>query len=132
MSENIDKLIARLSVGVLLLLHGVHKLLNGIEPIKHMVTQHNLPETLSYGVYLGELVGPMLVILGLFSRLGGTLIVLNMLTAIFLSQMHNLLVLNAQGGYALELDMLYLAGGLCVMLSGAGRLSLAGANGPLN
>jgi len=132
MSDDIGKLVARLSVSVLLLFHGVHKLLNGIDPIKHMVTGRHLPEALSYGVYLGELAGPVLVILGLFSRVGGALIALNLLVAIYLSQMHNLFTLNAQGGYALELEVFYLLGGLCVVLSGAGRFSLGGANGPLN
>jgi hypothetical protein len=37
-----------------------------------------------------------------------------------------------QGDYALELEALYILNGLCVMLSGAGRFSLGGANGPLN
>ncbi len=132
MSDDIGKLVARLSVSVLLLFHGVHKLLNGIDPIKHLVTQHNLPEFLSFGVYLGEIVGPVLVILGLFSRVGGLLIVLNLAVAVYLSELHSLFALNGQGGYALELKLFYLLGGVCVMLFGAGRFSLGGASGPLN
>jgi putative oxidoreductase len=132
MSDDIGKLIGRLSVSVLLLFHGVHKLLNGIDPIKNMVTGHHLPEALSYGVYLGELVGPVLVAIGFFSRVGGALIALNLVAAVYLAQLHNLFALNGQGGYALELEVFYLLGGVCVMLSGAGRFSLGGANGPLN
>ena len=132
MSDDLGKLIARLSVSVLLLFHGVHKLLNGIEPIKHMVVQHRLPEVLSFGVYLGEVVGPVLVIIGLFSRVGGLFIVINMLIAVYFVGMHQLFALNGQGGYALELETFYLLGGLCVMLSGAGRYSVGGADGPLN
>lgn len=132
MREDIGKLIARLSVGVLILFHGVHKLLYGIEPIKHLVTGHHLPEFLAYGVYLGELVGPVLVAVGFFSRLGGALIAINMIVAIYLAQVHGLFALDAQGGYALELEMFYLFGGLSVALLGAGRFSLGGADGPLN
>src|SRR5208337_4684696 len=94
MSDDIGKLVARLSVSVLLLFHGVHKLLNGIDPIKHLIAQHNLPEFLSFGVYLGEIVGPALVILGLFSRVGGLLIVLNLAIAVYLSELHSLFALN--------------------------------------
>ncbi|MGB8364893.1 MAG: DoxX family protein [Rhizomicrobium sp.] len=132
MSNDIGKLVARLSVSILLLFHGVHKLLNGIEPIKHMVAQHNLPEILSFGVYLGEIIGPLLVIFGVFSRIGGLLIVLDMVVAVYLADIHRLFVLNGQGGYALELEAFYFLGGLCVMLLGAGRFSLGGANGHLN
>jgi putative oxidoreductase len=132
MSDDFSKLLARLSVSVLLLFHGVHKLLNGIDPIRQMVTGHHLPDVLAYGVYLGELAGPLLVAAGFFSRIGGALIVLNMAVAIYLAQMGSLLAVNAQGGYALELEVFYLVGGLCVMLSGAGRFSVGGADGPLN
>ncbi len=124
MQEDIGKLIVRLGVGGLLLLHGVHKLLTGIAPIKAMVTAAHLPELVAYGVYLGEIAGPILIILGLFSRIGGALIVLNMIAAIFLAGMASLFQLNANGGYALELETFYLLGGLSVMLLGAGRLSL--------
>jgi len=132
MSDDLGKLIARLSVSVLLLFHGVYKLLNGIDPIKHMISGHHWPPSLAYGVYLGELLGPVLVTVGLFSRVGGALIVMNMLVAVYLSEMHSLLAVKPGGGYALELEVFYLIGGLCVVLSGAGRFSLAGADGALN
>ena len=124
MQEEIGKLVLRLGVGGLLLLHGVHKLLTGIAPIKALVVAAHLPDLIAYGVYLGEIAGPILVILGLFSRLGGVLIVLNMIAAILLAGMASLFKLDQFGGYALELEMFFLLGGLCVVLLGAGRLSL--------
>lgn len=124
MQEDVGKLVVRLGVGALLLLHGVHKLLTGIAPIKTLVVNAHLPDLIAYGVYLGEIAGPILVILGLFSRLGGVLIVLNMIVAILLAGMASLFTLNAFGGYALELEMFFLLGGLSVALLGAGRLGL--------
>lgn len=124
MQDDFGKLLVRLCVAGLLLLHGVHKLLNGIEPIKTMITAHNAPTILGYGVYLGEIVGPILVILGLFSRVGGLLITFNMIIAILLAGTGFLLMLNAQGGYALELELFYLLGGLSVVLLGAGRFGV--------
>jgi len=124
MQEDFGKLVGRLGLGGLLLLHGVHKLLTGIAPIKAMVTSAHLPELVAYGVYLGEIAGPILVILGLFSRIGGALIAINMLAAILLAGMAGLFKLNEFGGYALELETFYLLGGLSVVLLGAGRFSL--------
>jgi putative oxidoreductase len=133
MNDDFGKLVVRLSVGVLLLFHGVHKVLNGIDGIKHMVAAHGLPDYLAYGVYLGEVVGPVLVIIGLFSRVGGVLIVINMIVAIALAGSANLLVLDPHtGGYALELEALYLLSGVAAITLGAGRFSLGGANGRLN
>jgi putative oxidoreductase len=125
MQEDIGKLVGRLSVGGLLLLHGIHELLTGIAPIKAMVVAHHLPDLVAYGVYMGEIVGPVLVILGLFSRLGGLLIVINMIVAIALAGMAGIAHLNpATGGYALELETFYLLGGLSVALLGAGKIGL--------
>ncbi len=124
MQDDIGKLVGRLSVGGLLLFHGIHKLLTGIAPVKAMVVAHHLPDVVAYGVYAGEIVGPILVILGLFSRLGGLLIVANMVVAIVLAGMAELFKLNPAGGYALELETFYLLGGLAVALLGAGRIGL--------
>ena len=125
MQDDLGKLVVRLGTGALLLLHGVHKLLTGIAPVKALVVAAHLPDLVGYGVYFGEIAGPVLVILGVFSRIGGLLVAADMLAAILLAGMAHLFELNAFGGYALELETLFLAGGLSVALLGAGRLSLA-------
>lgn len=126
MQDDFGKLVLRVVAGGLLLLHGVHKLLNGIAPIKAMIVAHNIPVSISYGVYLGEVVGPILVILGLFSRIGGTLMAINMLFAILLAGSTQIASLTGMGGYALELEALYLASALSIVLFGAGRFSAGG------
>ena len=133
MGEDFGKLILRLTVGGLLLLHGVHKLLGGIEPIKHMLAAHGAPDMLAYGVYAGEIAAPVLLIIGLASRLGAGLIVINMIVAALLAGGGRLLALDGQtGGYAMELEAFYLLGALAVMFLGAGRLSVGGTDGQLN
>jgi len=122
MQDDLGKLILRVTVGGLLLFHGMHKLLNGIEPIKAMVAAHGIPDAVAYGAYLGEVVGPVLLILGLFSRIGGALIVANMIMAVALAGKGQLMAFNAMGGYALELEAFYLFGGLCVMAARRGTL----------
>jgi putative oxidoreductase len=120
-------LLLRLGLGGLLLFHGVYKLLNGLGPIKTMLAAHNIPDAVAYGVYLGELVAPVLIIVGLFSRIGGLVIAVNMLVAVLLVHTGALMALTPEtGGYALELQVFYLVGGLVVALLGAGRFSLGG------
>jgi putative oxidoreductase len=135
MQEDFGKLVVRLTVGVLLLFHGVHKVLTGIDPVQHMVAAQGLPEWLAYGVYLGEVVGPLLVIVGFLSRVGGLLIVVNMIVAVALSVLNKeagLVGLSASGGYVLELEAFFLFSGLAVVFLGAGRLSLGGPDGRWN
>jgi len=130
-TEDFGKLVLRLTLGGLLLFHGVHKILTGIDPIRAMIGSHGLPDYLAYGVYAGEVLAPVLIILGLFSRIGGVLVVLNMIVAILLVHMGMLLGLNEQGGYLLETQMFFLFGGVAVALLGAGRIAIGG-EGPLN
>jgi putative oxidoreductase len=126
MSEDLGKLVLRTTLGGLLLLHGMHKLLNGIAPIKATVAAHNIPDVVSYGVYLGEIVGPLMVLLGLFARIGGALIAVNMLAAVFLAGMAQATTFNAMGGYGLELEAFYFWSAVAVIFLGSGRFSIAG------
>lgn len=118
------KLILRLTLGVLILLHGVHKLLNGVGAVEGMVQNAGLPWELAYGVYIGEVIGPILLILGWYARIGAILIVINMCFAFALAHMNSLWQLNAQGGWALELDGMYLFIAVALAFLGPGRLSI--------
>jgi putative oxidoreductase len=126
MNEDLGKLILRLTVGALLLLHGVHKMLTGIEPIQAMVVARHLPAALAYGVYIGEIIAPVMVMLGLFARIGAGLIVINMIMAVVLAGLPDVAQLKPGGGYALELEAFFLFGALSVAILGAGRFSIAG------
>ena len=66
------------------------------------------------------------MILGLYARVGGALIAVNMIVAVALAGMGSLLSFGPSGGYALELEAFYLFAGLTVVLIGAGRFSVGG------
>lgn len=124
--DNIGKLIIRMMVGVLILLHGVHKILNpgSLDSIRNMLASNGLPSLLVYGVYFGEVVGALMVILGIFSRMGGLLIAGNMLFALGLAHRTQLFSLTNTGGWALELQGFFLLSGLAIIFLGSGRLAL--------
>ena len=125
-------LVLRLTLGLLILLHGVNKLPTPPAGIVEALTKMNLPAVLGYGVYLGEIVGPVLILVGVWTRLGALLIVANMIVAVLLEHMSELFRLNEQGGYALELQAMFLFTALALVLAGAGRYSVGGRYGPLN
>lgn len=126
MLENADlgKLIIRLTLGGLMLFHGISKLLNGIGFIEGELASHGLPTVLAYGVYIGELIAPLMVILGYQTRIGALLIVFNMLFAIILVHGHQLLSLSGNGGWALELQGFFLFTAIAVIFLGPGRYKL--------
>jgi putative oxidoreductase len=124
MTEDLGKLVLRVNLSVLLLFHGLHKLLNGLDPIRRSLEAHNIPDAVAYGAYIGELAAPVLILLGVYSRVGGVLVVANMILALLLARASDFLMLAPTGGYGLELEAFYLFGGLAVALLGAGRLRL--------
>lgn len=131
-TEDAGKLLLRLLVGGLLILHGLHKIFTGPHEIIGLVQAHHLPGLLAYGVYLGEVLGPLLVIFGFYTRVGGLLILANLIVAVLLTRGVDIFHLNAHGGWAIELEAFYGLGGLAVTLLGAGRYSVAGAAGKWN
>ncbi len=131
-AEDLGKLLLRVALGVLMLLHGFAKIKGGIDPIIGMVTQHGLPMFIAFGVYIGEVIAPILLIIGLYTRAAALLVALNMVFAVALAHANQLLSLTKQGGWALELQGLFFFSALAVMLLGAGRYSLGGAEGRAN
>ena len=124
MTEDLGKLVLRLTLGILVLLHGIAKLRTGIAGLEAMLVKSGLPDWFAYGVYAGEVLGPIMVILGLATRTGAFLIVGNMLFAIYLVHAGDVFSLTKQGGWALELQGMFLFTAVAIMLMNPGRYSL--------
>ena len=123
-NSDIAKLIIRLSLGIMMLFHGVDKIINGIGGVKHLTTNAGLPEFLAYGVYVGEVVVPIFIILGLYARVASVVLSLNMMMAIFLAYGGSLFELGKHGAPVIELPLFYLVLSVSVLLLGSGRYSV--------
>lgn len=125
MADDAGKLILRVVLGVLFLLHGLGKL-GGIGGLVDMVEGYGLPGFIAYGVYLGEIVGPILLIIGWYARVGAILIVINMLFALALVHIPKgeLFMLTSSGTYQLELQAIYLFAALALACTGPGWFSI--------
>lgn len=130
--DDAGKLLLRLAIGVLVLLHGIFKISAGVGFVSAMLMKAGLPGGLAYLVYVGEILAPLLAIAGFWTRAAAGVVVINMLAAFGLVHMADLFALTKQGGWALELQGLYLFGALAVVLLGAGRFSLGGLRGRWN
>lgn len=106
-------------LGVLMLFHGVDKLSTGVEHIVKMLRGAGVPYAhyIAYGVYIGEVIAPLLLIFGQYIRLSGTIIALNMLVAILLVHKDNIFALGEHGAWSIEVPLLYLIAGLTLALS---------------
>lgn len=126
LDSDTGRLILRLSVGGIMLLHGIAKILHpgSLDFISGMLAGYNLPTFIAYGVYIGEVVAPLMLIVGFHARLGGLLIAINMLFAVVLAYSGDILSLTEHGGWAIELQMFYLLSALAVMFLGSGRYAM--------
>lgn len=124
--DDLAKLLLRLTLGILILFHGWAKLRHGTSGIEAMLAVKGLPGFLAWGVYLGEILGPLLIILGVYTRLGAALIVVNMLTAVLLAHTGHLYLFTSSGGWRLELQAMFLVGAMAIVMLGSGRYALGG------
>ncbi len=124
--HDLGKLLLRVTLGALILLHGIAKLDGGMSGIVGMVEARGLPGILGYAVLIGEVVAPLMVLAGFHARIGAVLITLNMVVAIVLAHMGELGDLNNQGGWALELQGMFLGTAVAIALLGPGRVSVNG------
>lgn len=120
--EDWGKLVLRVSVGGLMLFHGLDKLMNGTIGVEGMLAAKGLPAAAVYGVYVGEVIAPLLLLAGVFVRLAGLVLAINMVVAIAMAHGADLWALNAHGGWAVELPAFYLLGGLALAMMGGGRI----------
>ena len=125
-NDAVGKLILRLTLGVLILFHGVSKILNPgyLDSIGKQLASIGLPAAIAYGVYFGEVLAPLMIIWGVFARVGGLLVVVNMVFALMLAHRDQLLTLSRSGGWALELQGFYLFCGIAVFFLGSGRMAI--------
>lgn len=131
-SDDFGKLLLRVTIAGLLLFHGIHKLLNGIGGIEQTLTDKGLPGFIAYGVYVGEVLAPILVIIGFKCRAAAAVIAFNMAVAIGLRHMGDLTKLGGAGAWGVELQMLFLLGAVAIAFLGSGRYSISRGRGALD
>ncbi|HWU97220.1 MAG TPA: DoxX family protein [Oxalicibacterium sp.] len=131
-TDDLGKLLLRVVLGVLILLHGVAKIMGGPAFVISAATSAGMPAAVGYLVYIGEVLAPILLIIGVWSRLAALIIAGNMAFAIFLVHMKQLTSLSSSGGWALELQGMFLFSALALVLLGAGRFSIGGRGGKWN
>lgn len=100
----------------MMLLHGIAKLTGGIGGIETRVTGVGLPRFVAWGVLVGEVLAPLLVIANVFVQPAAIVMAINMVFAIWLVHAHELFALGRGGGWAIELQALYLAASLSLAL----------------
>lgn len=123
-NPDIGKLLLRVSLALMLLLHGLAKLQHGVAWISSALQGMGLPGFFAYGVFIGEIIAPLMVLVGYQMRIGALLIVGNMFAALVIAHRGEFFSLNATGGWAIELQAFYLLVALALVFLGPGKYAL--------
>jgi putative oxidoreductase len=130
--DDLAKLLLRATLAILILMHGVAKLIGGAGFVTGMLDKIGLPPAFGYLVYVGEVIAPLLILLGVWSRPAALVVAINMIVAVLLVHTPQFFTRSPTGGWALELQGMFFVAAVVVALQGAGRYSLAGAAGKWN
>ena len=114
-------LLLRFTVSVLMLFHGVAKLTRGLGPIEGLLERVGLPEWFAFGVLIGEVIAPLLVIAGVWVRWAALLMAINMVFAIGLAHLGDLFLLTPSGAYRLEAQVFFLLCSLSIAWLAGGK-----------
>lgn len=123
-NQDIAALLLRLTLGGLLLFHGWHKMHAGIGFILSMLAEHGVPAFIGYGIYLGEVVAPILIILGICCRPSAVVVFGTMIVAWLLADSGNTFRLSEVGAWAIEDLVFYAMMSVVVFFLGCGKYSV--------
>ena len=117
-------LILRIMFGVMILFHGWHKVRYGIDMPMARMASHGIPGFLMYFAYLSEVVAPVLIILGLFTRLSALALFATM-TVVMYIEIRTGISLNQFGALNIEVQILYWLTSAALFFTGPGRLRVS-------
>lgn len=122
--DDLGKLLLRFAVGGLMLFHGLHKVFDGVGDISALLVAKGLPGFLAYGVLMGEVVAPLLIILGILTRPAALVLAFTVVVAWFMVGMGKTFALDAVGAWAIENLVYFFLSAMAVAFLRAGRYSV--------
>ena len=132
-TNDFSALIARVTLGIVILPHGLQKLLGVFggygftATIDFFSSSMGIPSLIGFLIVMGESFGALFLILGLISRISSTGILIIMIGAIFLGHIQHGFFMNwfgNQQGEGFEYHLLAIGISLVVMINGGGKWSL--------
>lgn len=121
---DLGKLFLRLGFAGLFLLHGIAKMQHGVGFVSGKFMEIGLPGELAYLAYLAEVVAPILIILGLFTRIAAFVALGGCGVIMLLMHGDNFFALSKVGAWVVEDVATFAFGFLAIMLLGSGKYAL--------
>jgi putative oxidoreductase len=120
-------LVLRVALGLIFTMHGWQKFYGGVEGISGFIGSLGIPLPYFFAIVLiaVELIGGIMMILGVFTHWVSKSFVVVALVALFLVHIQNGFFIDLKGGtYGFEYILLILAASVSLMITGPGKWSL--------
>ena len=129
---DLGKLLLRVSVALLILLHGIAKMRHGLGDVADAMVRLHLPIWVGNLIYVGEVLAPLMMIVGFCTRPAAAVVAATMFVALVAGHPREVFVMTDHGGLLLEVQWMFLLAAAASALLGAGRFSLGGCDGRWN
>lgn len=127
-NSDLGLMILRVSLGMLMLLHGIAKIQHGTGFIEGVFEQNGLPKFFAYAVYVGEIIAPLMLLVGYRTRLAAVLLAGTMVVVVITAAMDKIGQLTEVGAWALEVQALFFFGALALFFTGGGKYGISHKN----
>lgn len=121
-------MILRVAIGILMLLHGVSKIQHGTGFIEMVFAQNGLPKFLAYAVYVGEVIAPLMLVIGFRTRLASLLLGGTMVVVVITAAMDKIGTLTEVGAWSLEVQALFFFAAVALSFTGGGKYAASTKN----
>ena len=129
---DLGKLVLRVSVAFLILLHGIAKMRHGLGDVADAMARLHLPVWVGNLIYVGEVLAPLMMIVGFWTRPAAALVAATMFVALVAGHPREVFVMTDHGGLLLEVQWMFMLAAAASALLGAGRYSIGGRDGRWN
>jgi putative oxidoreductase len=113
-------LFMRLTLGVIMIVHGYHKVFGGLHHHADFVASLGFPHWLGYVSSFTEFLGGLLILAGLFTRIAAFAICVDLVVAIWKVHLHN----GLTGDHGMEFPLAVATLAFALIFFGAGPIAL--------
>ena len=121
-NSDIGVLIVRVALGGIIFFHGFHKITHGIADQFQILANNGIPGVFIYFVYISEVLAPVLIVLGILTRLSSLSIFVTMIVVFYALPFP--IGLDEHGAMNIESQLYFLLLSVALFFTGPGRYTL--------
>ena len=121
-NSDVGLLIVRIALGGIIFFHGFHKLMHGTDDQFQILASNGIPGVFIYFVYISEVLAPVLIVLGVFTRISCLTIIVTMIVVFYALPFP--IGLDVHGAMNIESQLYFLLLPIALFFTGPGRYTV--------